>query len=90
MSVLLIFFFFLVFLLCPPLHSFRQKLGPLSVPLVAPFFGSGRQQVACDEKFSAEPDSGDEEREEEEGGSWRKTQRRGGALKGEEGVGMSE
>lgn len=29
---------------------------------------SGRQQVACDEKFSAEPDSGDKE-EEDEGGS---------------------
>lgn len=42
-----------------------QKLGPLSVPLVAAFFGSGRQQVASDEKFSAESDSGDEEEEEE-------------------------
>ncbi|CAB1451827.1 unnamed protein product [Pleuronectes platessa] len=30
--------------------------------------GSGRQQVAADEKFSAESDSGDEEEEEEEGG----------------------
>lgn len=29
-------------------------------------FGSGRQQVAPDEKFSAEKDSGDEEEEEEE------------------------
>lgn len=38
----------------------------MSVPLVAAFFGSGRQQVASDEKFSAEPDSGDEE---EGGGS---------------------
>ncbi|KAF0046549.1 hypothetical protein F2P81_000182 [Scophthalmus maximus] len=28
--------------------------------------GSGRRQVACDEKFSAESDSGDEEEEEEE------------------------
>lgn len=36
-------------------------MGPLSAPLVTPFFGSGRQQVACDEKFSAEIDSGDEE-----------------------------
>lgn len=40
------------------------------MPLVAAFFGSGRQQVACDEKFSADSDSGDEEEEEEgeEGG----------------------
>lgn len=37
------------------------------MPLVAALFGSGWQQVACDEKFSAEPDSGDEE--EEEGGT---------------------
>ncbi|KAI9522609.1 hypothetical protein NQZ68_034281 [Dissostichus eleginoides] len=35
------------------------KPGPLLVPLVAALAGSGRQQVACDEKFSAEPDSGD-------------------------------
>lgn len=35
------------------------------MPLVAAFFGSGRQQVACDEKFSAETDSGDREEEEE-------------------------
>lgn len=47
-------------------HSLCQKPGPLSMPPVAAFFGSGRQQVACDEKFSAEPDSGDEE---EEGGT---------------------
>lgn len=46
-------FYLLLFL------SLCQKLGPLSVPLVAAFFGSGRQQVACDEKFSAEPDLGD-------------------------------
>lgn len=49
--------------------SLCQKLGPLSVPLVAAFFGSGRQQVACDEKFSAEPDSGDREGGRR-GGGW--------------------
>lgn len=50
-------------------------------PLVAPFFGSGGQQVAHDEKFSAENDSGDEEEEEEEegggGGSRRRVKEEG-------------
>lgn len=64
-------------------------------PLVAPFFGSGGQQVARDEKFSAENDSGDEEEEEEveeeeeedgeEGGSRRKSQKgKGGKVTNEE------
>lgn len=60
-SLFWLFYLLLFLLLC-------QKPGPLSVPLVAAFFGSGRQQVACDEKFSAEPDSGDDEEEEEEEG----------------------
>lgn len=49
------------FLLLLSFPSLCQKPGPLLVPLVAAFFGSGRQQVACDEKFSVEPNSGDRE-----------------------------
>lgn len=49
------------------------------MPPVAAFFGSGRQQVACDEKFSAEPDSGDEEEE-----GWHRVA--GGRVRGSEGV----
>lgn len=61
LSILPIFLCSFSYIFCFLFYSLCQKLGPLSVPLVAAFFGSGRQQVACDEKFSAEPDLGDEE-----------------------------
>lgn len=48
------------------------------MPLVAAFSGSGRQQVACDEKFSAEPHSGDEEEGRVVVGSGRKRKRERG------------
>lgn len=67
-----IFILTLLFALIPPC----QELGPLLVPLVAAFFGSGRQQVACDEKFSTDNNSGDEE-ESAVAGSRRKSRGKG-------------